>query len=128
MLEVRESSVPGAGLGVFVASDSAPIAKDTLVTYYGSAEAVEDSTKGSAAARYNIAVPGKVGWVRMAYPWDEPLPSRVDDGLLGHKVGHLINDAAALPNTGLGLKLMYTNVMVYANASGEGMNVVMGKD
>lgn len=128
MLEVRESSVPGAGLGVFVASDSVPIIKDTLLTYYGVGETVEESVKNSPGARYNVAVPGKTGWVRMAHPWDQPLPSRVEDGLLGHKVGHLINDATALPNTGLGLKRMWDNALAYANASGEGSNVVMGKD
>lgn len=72
-LEIKESTIPDAGLGLFVSEASdGPINRGVVVTSYGGEEmAVED-----ASHEYAMSIPGNDDMVMVGKPWAGPVPHR----------------------------------------------------
>jgi hypothetical protein len=125
-LEVRESSIPGAGLGLFLSSDSTPVAKDTILTVYGGrtmpAVLVEDKM-------YALGIEGRRDITRVGEPWQGDVPAMVMQDMA---VGHLVNDGAVIALAEdadpllMGLDGLSELIDAYYSASMERQNINFG--
>lgn len=89
-LEIRASSIPDAGLGVFLSSESEPVPAGTLLTIYGDRNVHTADLEDNEYGMYNPQRPDRS---RLGSPWSGPVPSRVK---AQEKVGHIINDGASI--------------------------------
>jgi hypothetical protein len=91
-LEVRPSTIPGAGLGLFLANGSGPLPAHTTITVYGDETLSMDDVWDTPLRIYMMRHPRQKGQCRIGRPWSGPVP-----GLVGSEpVGHIMNDGSAV--------------------------------
>jgi hypothetical protein len=125
-LEVRESSIPGAGLGLFLSSDSTPVAKDTILTVYGGRTMPTPLMENTA---YALGIDNRPDIHRVGEPWQGEVPAMVMQDMA---VGHLVNDGAVITLAEdadallMGVDGLHELIDAYHTASMERQNIGFG--
>lgn len=91
-LEIKQSTIQGAGLGVFLSDNSSIVSSGQVVMIFGDRIASAEETIDTPEERYSLENPHNTDQSRLGAPWLEP--GYVDGP--NAEVGHMLNDGAAL--------------------------------